>query len=123
MPANTQLRSSRVASDLMLQTPTTTDVQKARLAVNPVTGLTVSSALNFTPLTGKERWRLYLEIKLLFRGSLFQARLFCSRPRSNHKLALAVGWWVSRIRAPGSLAHREQHCPREHSGAASRGAA
>ena len=57
-------------------TPTTTDVQKARLAVNPVTGLTVSSALNFTPLTGKERWRLYWKSSFFSAGAYFRPVFF-----------------------------------------------
>ena len=42
-----------------IPTPSITDSRKARLAVNPFTGLTVSPALDFTPLTGDERWKLY----------------------------------------------------------------
>jgi hypothetical protein len=37
-----------------------TDDQKERLKVNPLTGLALASQSNYTPLTGSERWKLYL---------------------------------------------------------------
>ncbi len=39
----------------------------ARLAVNPLTGLVTTSAANYRPLTGRERWKLY------FKQSYFSA--------------------------------------------------
>ena len=56
--------------------PTTQDDQKGRLAVNPVTGLTWSSAKNFTPLTGKERWKLYLKQNYTTMGAYFRPVFF-----------------------------------------------
>jgi hypothetical protein len=36
--------------------------QKQRLKVNPVTGLALASPSNYTPLTGAERWKLYVKM-------------------------------------------------------------
>lgn len=55
---------------------TSTNSQKARLAVNPVTGITVSPASNFTPLTGKERWKLYWKQDFFSVGAYFKPVFF-----------------------------------------------
>ncbi len=39
--------------------PETTEEDKQRLAVNPLTGMVTSSASNYHPLTLQERWKLY----------------------------------------------------------------
>lgn len=36
--------------------------QKQQVTVNPLTGMAVASSSNYTPLTGRERWKLYLEM-------------------------------------------------------------
>ena len=36
--------------------------QKQRLDVNPLTGMAVASQSNYTPLTGAERWKLYIKM-------------------------------------------------------------
>lgn len=59
-----------------IPTPCSTDSQKARLAVNPFTGLTVSPALNFTPLTVDERWKLYWKQNFLSIGAYFRPIFF-----------------------------------------------
>ena len=59
-----------------IPTPSTTDSQKARLAVNPFTGLTVSPALDFTPLTGDERWKLYWKQNFFSVGAYFRPIFF-----------------------------------------------
>lgn len=48
-----------------------TPSEKERLAVNPVTGLVTSSASNYKPLTGKERWKLYWKQNYLSVGAYF----------------------------------------------------
>jgi len=53
-----------------------TDDQKQRLAVNPVTGLTVSSAKNFVPLTSKERLSLYWRQNFFSVGAYFRPVFF-----------------------------------------------
>lgn len=45
--------------------------EKARLAVNPVTGSVTSSPLNYVPLTGKERWKLYWKQNYFSVGAYF----------------------------------------------------
>lgn len=50
----------------------TTDSQKDRLAVNPVTGLVTSSASNYSPLTGKERLRVYWKQTYFSVGAYFR---------------------------------------------------
>jgi len=50
--------------------------QKARLAVNPVTGLTTVAASNFTALTGKERLKLYWTQDFFSAGAYFKPTLF-----------------------------------------------
>jgi hypothetical protein len=52
--------------------PSTIGDEKARLAVNPVTGITVSPAMNFTPLTERERWKLYWAQDFLSMGAYFK---------------------------------------------------
>ncbi len=47
------------------------DDEKGRLDVNPVTGLAVSSASNFRPLTGKERLKLYWKQNYFSVGAYF----------------------------------------------------
>jgi len=96
--------------------------EKARLAVNPATGLTVSPASNFVPLTGEERWKLYWKQNVFSIGAYLRPTFF-ALVRSSSQLASGVGRWVFRIRTPGSLACREQHCPGDHPGAACGGAA
>jgi hypothetical protein len=44
---------------------------KNRLSINPVTGLAVSSADNYTPLTGHERWKIYWKQNYLSVGAYF----------------------------------------------------
>jgi hypothetical protein len=56
--------------------PANTNGEKARLAVNPITGLTVSPASNFTPLTGKERWKLYWKQDFFSVGAYFKPIFF-----------------------------------------------
>ncbi len=56
--------------------PATTDSQKSRLAVNPITGLTVSPATNFIPLTGDERWKLYWKQNFFSMGAYFRPIFF-----------------------------------------------
>jgi len=56
--------------------PATTDDQKKRLAVNPITGLTVSPASNFTPLTADERWKLYWKQNFFSVGAFFRPVFF-----------------------------------------------
>ncbi len=41
------------------QNPPSSDANKDRLSVNPLTGLVTSSGANYRPLTGNERWKLY----------------------------------------------------------------
>jgi hypothetical protein len=53
-------------------TPSTTDGQKRRLAVNPFTGMTMSAASNFSPLTGEERWKLYWKQDFFSVGAYFR---------------------------------------------------
>jgi hypothetical protein len=53
-----------------------TDDQKVRLAVNPITGLSVSPASNFTPLTGSERWKLYWKQDYFSVGAYFKPVFF-----------------------------------------------
>jgi hypothetical protein len=53
-----------------------TDRQKARLGVNPVTGMTVSPASNFTPLTGEERWKLYWKQNFFSVGAYLRPTFF-----------------------------------------------
>jgi hypothetical protein len=45
--------------------------EKARLAVNPVTGMAVLSRGNYVPLTGKERWTLYWKQNYFSVGAYF----------------------------------------------------
>jgi len=45
--------------------------ERQRLAVNPVTGLVTSSASNYEPLTGKERWKLYWKQNYFSIGAYF----------------------------------------------------
>src|SRR5438046_1501665 len=45
--------------------------EKARLAVNPVTGVATSSGAGYEPLTGKERWKLYWKQNYLSMGAYF----------------------------------------------------
>jgi hypothetical protein len=47
------------------------EVEKARLAVNPVTGLVTSSGAGYEPLAGKERWKLYWKQNYLSVGAYF----------------------------------------------------
>lgn len=56
--------------------PSTAENQKSRLAVNPVTGLTTVPASNFTPLTGKERLKLYWTQDFFSVGAYFKPTLF-----------------------------------------------
>lgn len=56
--------------------PSAADNQKRRLAVNPVTGLTISPASNFTPLTGEERWKLYWKQNFFSVGAYFRPAFF-----------------------------------------------
>jgi hypothetical protein len=71
-PAQQQASGQQTGS----QTPAKTDDQKQRLAVNPITGLTVSPATNFIPLTGKERWKLYLDQNFWSVGAYFRPVFF-----------------------------------------------
>jgi len=57
-------------------TPPTTDNQKTRLAVNPITGLTVSPASNFAPLTLEERGELYWKQTFFSVGAYFRPAFF-----------------------------------------------
>ena len=50
--------------------------EKARLAVNPATGLTVSPASNFVPLTGEERWKLYWKQNFFSVGAYLRPTFF-----------------------------------------------
>jgi hypothetical protein len=59
-------------------TPAATDDEKARLAVNPITGLTTAPASNFTSLTGKERWKLYWTQDYFSLGAYFKPTLFAA---------------------------------------------
>jgi hypothetical protein len=56
--------------------PAPTDSQKDRLAVNPITGLTWSPASNFSPLTGKDRWKLYWRQNYFSMGAYFRPVFF-----------------------------------------------
>ncbi len=56
--------------------PATPDGDEARLAVNPVTGLTISPASHFVPLTGEERWKLYWKQSFLSVGAYFKPVTF-----------------------------------------------
>jgi hypothetical protein len=42
--------------------------QKQRLKVNPLTGLALASQSNYTPLTGTERWKLYVKMTYVSPG-------------------------------------------------------
>ncbi|MFZ0818694.1 MAG: hypothetical protein WAM91_01390 [Candidatus Acidiferrales bacterium] len=53
-----------------------TDNQKGRLDVNPITGLTVSPASNFVPLTVKERAKLYWKQSYFSVGAYFRPAFF-----------------------------------------------
>jgi hypothetical protein len=44
---------------------------RQRLSVNPVTGLVTSSATNYQPLTGKERWKVYWKQNYFSIGAYF----------------------------------------------------
>jgi hypothetical protein len=44
---------------------------RQRLAVNPVTGLVTSSATNYQPLTGRERWKVYWKQNYFSIGAYF----------------------------------------------------
>lgn len=48
-----------------------TGADRSRLAVNPVTGLVTSTATNYEPLSGKERWKLYFKQNLFSIGAYF----------------------------------------------------
>jgi len=50
---------------------TTEKTEEQRLAVNPVTGLVTSSASNYTPLTGPERWKVYWKMNFFSVGAYF----------------------------------------------------
>jgi len=56
--------------------PSATSDENSRLAVNPITGLTVSSASHFTPLTAKERWKLYWTQDYFSIGAYFKPTMF-----------------------------------------------
>jgi len=45
--------------------------EKARLAVNPVTGMTTSPGVGYEPLTGQERWKLYWKQNYFSVGAYF----------------------------------------------------
>jgi len=49
----------------------TAKADKDRLAVNPVTGLVTSSASNYDPLTGPERWKVYWKMNFYSVGAYF----------------------------------------------------
>jgi hypothetical protein len=47
------------------------NTEKARLAVNPVTGLVSTPTVNFRPLMGRERWKLYWKQNYFSVGAYF----------------------------------------------------
>jgi hypothetical protein len=47
------------------------DMEKERLAVNPVTGSATASGAGYEPLTGKERWKLYWKQNYFSVGAYF----------------------------------------------------
>lgn len=51
--------------------PPVTESEKQRLAVNPITGLVTSSAVNYEPLTGEERWKVYWKQNYFSIGAYF----------------------------------------------------
>lgn len=51
--------------------PPTANSDKARLAVNPITGVVSTSTVNYRPLTGRERWKLYWKQNYLSIGAYF----------------------------------------------------
>lgn len=51
--------------------PSVTARERERLAVNPVTGLVTSSAINYEPLTGRERWKVYWKQNFFSIGAYF----------------------------------------------------
>jgi len=51
--------------------PPKANSEKARLNVNPVTGLVSTSTVNYRPLTGRERWKLYWKQNYLSIGAYF----------------------------------------------------
>ncbi len=51
--------------------PAAGESDKERLAVNPVTGITIVSAANYVPLTGTERWKLYWKQNYFSVGAYF----------------------------------------------------
>jgi hypothetical protein len=64
-PVNTEVQNSAGTNGSGVEDPAGSPVsaraggQNQPFAVNPVTGLTSTSASNYRPLTGKERWKLY----------------------------------------------------------------
>ena len=51
--------------------PPSTEDQKQRADVNPITGMAVASQSNYTPLTLNERWNLYLNMTYASAGPYF----------------------------------------------------
>lgn len=51
-------------------------LENTQLAVNPLTGLVPVSALNYVPLTGKERWKVYWKQTYFSYGAYFKPAIF-----------------------------------------------
>ncbi len=64
-----QASSSGQTSSTNNPAPSLVEDQKQRLAINPVTGLAGASELNFSPLTGSERWKLYFNMTYCSAGT------------------------------------------------------
>lgn len=53
-----------------------TQLQNTQLGVNPLTGLVAVSALNYVPLTGKQRWKVYWKQTYFSYGAYFKPIMF-----------------------------------------------
>ena len=53
-----------------------TQIENTQLAVNPLTGLVPVSALNYVPLTGKQRWTVYWKQTYFSYGAYFKPAMF-----------------------------------------------
>jgi len=59
VPAGSEVPASPAASSGNASNGPSSQNERSRLAVNPLTGMATSLASNYKSLTGKERWKLY----------------------------------------------------------------